>query len=184
MDETSHEQGGHPRWPLEKMREEAMIAASVHPLLVAAVHERKRQMVELGYDRDHDDQHENGELALAAASYALGLAEARVRETVWPWQPKAFSEGDRKVELAKAVALLLAEFDRLARAGEVVLDCPAHGPHPHEAHGGKCLDCPACAPVSEEKGCVRLSEEPAEKRRLPFARGGPLSLGGVDGSGL
>jgi hypothetical protein len=23
-------------------------------------------------------------------------------------------------------------------------DCPAHGPHPHEAHGGRCLDCPQC----------------------------------------
>jgi hypothetical protein len=22
--------------------------------------------------------------------------------------------------------------------------CPTHGPHPHEDHGGRCLDCPQC----------------------------------------
>jgi hypothetical protein len=27
----------------------------------------------------------------------------------------------------------------------VPADCPAHGPHPHELRGGRCLDCPVCA---------------------------------------
>lgn len=86
------------------------------------VMERGRQIEEKGYNRDHDDQHTKGELAIAAACYAVP-EEERVYEilynqpTYWPfgednWKP---TPEDRIRELSKAGALILAELERLLR---------------------------------------------------------------------
>lgn len=109
--------------------------------------ERERQMVELGYDRNHDLQHTDEELAFAAACFAApttiflvqyGNREAAdpqggARGTVagharWvePWpqgfrrdaQGEEWTLDERLDELAKAGALIAAEMDRLqAEAG-------------------------------------------------------------------
>lgn len=44
--------------------------------------------------------------------------------------------------------------------------CPSHGPHPHEQHGGRCLDCQECAPAPEPAAAGR-SDVPATEV-LPF----------------
>lgn len=98
--------------------------------LIAA--ERRRQIVDEDYDFAHDDEHENGELALAAATYALPL-EVR-RRHVWlqplwkllypaDWffkgavytQATEVPTDTRIRELVKAGALIAAEIDRLDR---------------------------------------------------------------------
>jgi hypothetical protein len=94
--------------------------------LIAA--ERTRQIKKEGYGADHDQDHDNGELAKAAACYAnpifnqqqhhVGalLGEKAVPE-FWPfekgwWKP---TPEDRVKELAKAGALIAAEIDRLTK---------------------------------------------------------------------
>lgn len=79
--------------------------------LVAA--ERRRQVEAEGYSTEHDDEHATGELASAAACYALGFDAE-----FWPWEADAWkpSPDNRVRELVKAGALIVAEIERLQRA--------------------------------------------------------------------
>ena len=79
--------------------------------LIAA--ERRRQVEAEGYSTDHDDEHATGELADAAACYALGVRTPR-----WPWGTDWWkpSPDNRVRELVKAGALIVAEIERLQRA--------------------------------------------------------------------
>lgn len=85
--------------------------------------ERKRQIEEEFYDSNNDDMHTNGELAAAAATYALPQDEYQynglMRKSIfWPWKIMWFKpEPESRVrELQKAGALIAAEIDRLLRA--------------------------------------------------------------------
>lgn len=107
--------------------------------------ERGRQIEIKGYDEDHDDQHDSGELAMAAACYAapdrIYVLSRSDEEGVsfddpWPWDEDddmrrtdtgkilpntgtpATSTEDRIDQLAKAGALIAAEIDRLRRTLE------------------------------------------------------------------
>lgn len=88
--------------------------------LIAA--ERQRQIDVEGRLPDHDDEHGRGELAYAAAVYALP-PEVRHRhiwtstllDLLWPKQWRIKEEHDRVRELVKAGALIAAEIDRLQR---------------------------------------------------------------------
>lgn len=90
--------------------------------------ERERQIVKEGWTSEHDDQHVNGELSAAAASYSdaatfqtrCGETDvARVKENTIEFWP--FGEDDFKVSpdpvrnLVKAGALIVAEIERLQR---------------------------------------------------------------------
>ena len=70
--------------------------------------ERQRQIDEEGWTAEHDDEHEGGELADAAAAYALG------DDWFWPWS-EGFKQYDYKHDLIRAGALIAAELDRLIR---------------------------------------------------------------------
>lgn len=79
--------------------------------------ERHRQFADEGYDPHHDDSiNFDGELASAAAIYAYGdyMRQMMTGFAVWPWpgEPK-FS--DRRRDLIKAGALIIAEIERLDR---------------------------------------------------------------------
>lgn len=77
--------------------------------------ERTRQ-IEDGWTPEHDDTHEGGELAQAAAALALPpKAFHYSRLSFWPWD-KWMSGGARRDELVKAAALIVAEIERLDRA--------------------------------------------------------------------
>jgi hypothetical protein len=77
--------------------------------------ERERQRIVEGYDDLHDDRHKDGELAVAAAAYAL-KAGGRMGAHVWPFEHQQFKpRGDRE-NLVRAGALILAELERLDRA--------------------------------------------------------------------
>lgn len=90
--------------------------------------ERKRQIEVEGWTPEYDDLHTEGELADAAAIYALTKqsrvflkdSEADYSELIWPFNPEwlKFSPDNRIKELAKAGALIAAEIDRLLRADE------------------------------------------------------------------
>lgn len=111
-------------------------------ILVEIAQERLRQIEGEGWTPEHDDEHGDGELALAAACYALpvhrrtktvvadevfnGRAQAGDVETYpigqsnvpepWPWLGKWWKPGDRRGDLLKAGALIVAEIERLDRA--------------------------------------------------------------------
>lgn len=88
--------------------------------------ERKRQAVE-GWTDEHDDEHVDGSMSIASACYALethrnALTCARIVkfDQLWEctgWSSQWFKPKDRRRDLVRAAALLLAEIERLDRAG-------------------------------------------------------------------
>ncbi|HCE9914333.1 TPA: hypothetical protein OW432_005656 [Pseudomonas aeruginosa] len=80
--------------------------------------ERRRQVEAEGWTPEHDDEHSHGELADAAACYALwagGINPGNWRE-FWPWAPEWLKHSEPRRMLVKAAALILAEIQRLDRA--------------------------------------------------------------------
>ena len=88
--------------------------------------ERRRQVTAKGWDHDHDDAQRNDEIAAFAAVYAMpeGARDWPAKETGFGrtfaealipfcWKPKF---GDRRRDLVKATALLIAEIERIDRA--------------------------------------------------------------------
>jgi hypothetical protein len=80
--------------------------------------ERERQMRVEGWTPEHDDEHIGGELAAAAACYAIFPDDPPFPPGRppygWPWAAEWWKPGPRS--LAKAGALYLAERDRMQRA--------------------------------------------------------------------
>lgn len=97
--------------------------------LIAA--ERQRQIEQEGWTPEHDAGHGEGELAEAAACYAMperarqipvegetdleNGATSGVSSVLWPWDESYWkpTPNDRIRELVKAGALIAAEIDRL-----------------------------------------------------------------------
>lgn len=83
--------------------------------------ERWRQGFWEGFTSQHDDGHETGEMARAAACYAL-IGGSRDRESwrgetprFWPWSPDWWKPTTPRRDLVKAGALIAAEIERLDR---------------------------------------------------------------------
>lgn len=72
--------------------------------------ERERQKAVEGWTPAHDDGHTDNELSRAAACYAIGNA------ALWPWSMRWWKPTDRRRDLVKAGALVLAEIERLDRS--------------------------------------------------------------------
>ncbi|RQM44550.1 hypothetical protein EHZ19_28285 [Paraburkholderia bannensis] len=82
--------------------------------------ERARHVSVEGWTPEHDDEHDSGELADAAAAYALhasGWTESMPRE-VWPadWSQTWWKPTTPRRDLVKATSLLIAEIERIDRA--------------------------------------------------------------------
>jgi hypothetical protein len=93
--------------------------------------ERQRQISVEGWTPEHDDEHGSGEMAGAAASYAIHANQRQwvigtefepsyALESVpfiWPWDPEWWKPTNPRRDLVKAAALILAEIERLDRKG-------------------------------------------------------------------
>lgn len=86
--------------------------------------ERSRQLSEEGWTLAHDDEHVKGEMAAAAICYAAGerLTHGPFKQAPygwhswwWPWEDRWWKRQDRRRNLVKAGALILAEIERLDR---------------------------------------------------------------------
>ena len=96
--------------------------------------ERERQKLDEGWTPAHDDTHEEGEMARAAACYALNSSCVDVAREVaileaergdepslyfvrryWPFEQKWWKPKDRRRDLIRAAALIVAEIERLDR---------------------------------------------------------------------
>ena len=76
--------------------------------------ERQKQIRLNGYSSEHDAQYVNGELSLAAISYAdpTVMDAAAPVPKAWPWQMKFWRPRTRRENLVRAAALIIAEIDR------------------------------------------------------------------------
>ena len=98
---------------------------SKHAVLSIAVRdvveERQRQMDVEGWTLEHDDSHVEGELATCAAVYAVcdeddeGFIWTTSGRLQWPWSSRWFKPKNRRRNLVRAAALLIAEIERLDR---------------------------------------------------------------------
>jgi hypothetical protein len=86
--------------------------------------ERLRQVNAEGYDASHDDLHGPGELTEAALCYvehangqASGMGMGFEPPRAWPWERTAWKPKDRRRNLIRAAALIVAEIERMDRIG-------------------------------------------------------------------
>lgn len=83
--------------------------------------ERWRQQAKENYTAEHDDSHDQQELAWAASAYVTAYLGKDVGE-LWPWEADSFKVGDSPIgELVKAGALIAAEIDRRFRQDGIQL---------------------------------------------------------------
>ncbi|AOX32958.1 hypothetical protein IPC1241_19155 [Pseudomonas aeruginosa] len=85
--------------------------------------ERRRQVEAEGWTPEHDDEHSHGQMARAAACYALAGSSAPNDGTAallvslaWPWDEQWWKPSTARRDMVKACALALAEIERLDRA--------------------------------------------------------------------
>lgn len=96
--------------------------------------ERRRQVEAEGWTPKHDDEHDKGEMARAAACYALHAGSCfawradayqsakphegnpAAQDSLWPWDMQWWKPKDPRRDLVRAGALILAELERLDRA--------------------------------------------------------------------
>lgn len=93
--------------------------------------ERRRQIEAESWSPDHDDRHTRGELARAASCYAVvgGMGDSTrdhyrpghpprscATGQGWPWDAEWWKPKDRRRDLIRAGALIVAEIERLDRA--------------------------------------------------------------------
>lgn len=109
---------------------ETDVAFKLSEAMEDVIMERKRQVMVEGWTVAHDDQHNNEEMAMAAACYAApepiythgkdyesGLLGCIVMKRAWPWDDKWWKPKDRRRNLVRAGALIVAEIERLDRGG-------------------------------------------------------------------
>ncbi|WP_231274859.1 hypothetical protein [Pseudomonas aeruginosa] len=84
--------------------------------------ERRRQIEAEGWTPEHDDAHSHGQMARAAACYALAGSSAPSDGTAallvslaWPWDEQWWKPSTARRDMVKACALGLAEIERLDR---------------------------------------------------------------------
>ncbi|WP_121363427.1 hypothetical protein [Pseudomonas aeruginosa] len=84
--------------------------------------ERRRQITAEGWTPEHDDEHSHGQIARAAACYALAGSSAPNDGTAallvslaWPWDQQWWKPSTARRDLIKAGALILAEIERIDR---------------------------------------------------------------------
>lgn len=86
--------------------------------------ERERQITQEGWTAEHDAEHTEGQLAMAAACYAfdaVALPTIDAKRFIfdnWPWSRKWWkpTPDDTIRQLTKAGALIAAEIDRRQKA--------------------------------------------------------------------
>lgn len=106
-----------------------------HPWILIT-DERDRQIKVEGWSAAHDDEHATGEMLHAAVIYLhWGTDRAAPMNggvpMSWPWSAEWWKPKDRKTNLVRAGALMVAERDRLMRKD---------GPYAHTRHIDHKLD--------------------------------------------
>ncbi len=96
--------------------------------------ERERQKSVEDWTPEHDDTHKDGQMARAAACYSWAgslsdmtrkcmshgqyngsWSEAIIHRRLWPWDAQWWKPKDKRRDLIRAAALIVAEIERLDR---------------------------------------------------------------------
>ena len=78
-----------------------------------------RQVAVEGFTQEHDDGHQIGQLAEAAAAYAANAAGlSGVVHQLWPWNCSWWKPKNFRYDLVRAAALLIKEIERFDRMAE------------------------------------------------------------------
>ena len=111
---------------LAKLREMGLVVEPLSQGALDVINERRRQVEVEGYTPAHDDAHDRGELAGAAAAYAAYRSQVapeivmgdEIIATLWPWPGEgSYKPKGRYDDLKRSAAFLIAEMDRLNRLG-------------------------------------------------------------------
>jgi vacuolar-type H+-ATPase subunit I/STV1 len=100
-----------------ELEESVVLGAAARDILA----ERARQISAEGWIPKHDDAHDKGEIASAAAAYAAASTFYHADPyaavlSIWPWKRAWLKPTNPRRDLVKAGALILAEIERLDRA--------------------------------------------------------------------
>lgn len=115
---------------MRRIFEALHIRRPMSPFMQAVVAERFRQIEQEGWDANHDELHDQGELARAGAAYALGVQpiicerdhlcrheNIRVTgQTIWPWDIEWWKPKEFRRNQVRAAALIIAEGEKFDRA--------------------------------------------------------------------
>lgn len=105
--------------PENEARLNKVRASTTSAGVMAIATERRRQIETEGWTPEHDDKHAHGEMAAAAACYAVAcLPKLDIAAWCWPWDASWWKPTNRRRNLVKAGALIAAEIDRLDRASK------------------------------------------------------------------
>ncbi len=88
----------------------------------SVIAERQRHQSVEGWTPEHDDEHCNGELAMAAVCYINETGTVNRnggKPWGWPWDASWWKPNARRRNLVKAGALILAEIERIDRAAGI-----------------------------------------------------------------
>lgn len=105
--------------PAKKVGYPASGEVACNAALQDVIAERVRQISVEGWTPEHDDEHAGCQMAQAAAAYAvLDTPGMSMGETyrLWPWSRAWWKPKDRRRNLVRAAALLIAEIERIDRA--------------------------------------------------------------------
>lgn len=102
------------------MKEEHHVITPISQGVIEIMNERTRQIEQEGWTTEHDDMHGAGEMAEAAACYALSINDGLGAGVParWPWCARWWKPTTARRNLVKAGALIAAEIDRLDRMAE------------------------------------------------------------------
>ncbi len=127
---------------------DAAYAAAAHPATIAAllaerdalaamsdaardvIAERARQMSVEGWTPEHDDEHADESLAIAAVCYVLfgdSPNSPNHPPSAWPWAAEWWKPKDHRRNLVRATALLIAELERRDRADAAMAEREGDG---------------------------------------------------------
>lgn len=91
-------------------------ARAFNPAILDVIAERQRQQSVEGWMPEHDDEHTEGEMAEAAACYAMFANNQGFSVPgLWPWAREWWKQSGQRRDLVKAGALILAEIERIDR---------------------------------------------------------------------
>lgn len=111
------EDGWH--WISEECANELAATLLVMTPVGDVMRERHRQVTAEGWTPQHDDAHTDGCLAQAAACYAANASGMAGRgygpAPYWPFDHEWWKPKDKRRDLVRAAALIIAEIERLDR---------------------------------------------------------------------
>lgn len=104
---------------MRRIFEALHIRRPLSPFMQACIAERFRQIEQEGWSLEHDDRHDEGDLASAAACYAQ-CAGVNTVENVepppsWPWESSWWKPAGFRRDLVRAGALIIAEGEKFDR---------------------------------------------------------------------